>query len=31
LALARSPLPGADVQLRPDYAGRDRLLVVQIG
>jgi release factor glutamine methyltransferase len=31
LALARSHLPGADVQLRPDYAGRDRLLVVQIG
>ncbi len=31
LALAQSHLPGAEVQLRPDYAGRDRLLVVQIG
>jgi release factor glutamine methyltransferase len=29
LALARSHLPGADVRLRQDYAGRDRLLVVQ--
>jgi release factor glutamine methyltransferase len=31
LALARSHIPGADVQLQADYAGRDRLLVVQIG
>lgn len=30
LALARSHIPGADVSLQQDYAGRDRLLAIRI-